>query len=77
MKVFKAFWHWYQRVEREEGRSIDDITTYIDASPVRERSFVYLTDHDVKRLADHARFNYKVLIWFLFDSGIRAPGETG
>jgi len=37
--------------------------------------WVYLTEEQVKKLAENAKYEYKVLIWFLFDTGIRAPTE--
>jgi len=74
-KVFKAFFHWYMRVENDKGREVKDITRYIDTSPIKEPEFVYLTFDDVKKLAENAKYNYRVLIWFLLDSGIRAPTE--
>ena len=73
--VFKAFWHWYQRVENQKGNNIRDITTYIDTNPVKESEFTYFTIDDLKRMANRAKYEYKVLMWFLFDSGIRAPTE--
>jgi|TARA_Y100000034_G_scaffold128020_1_gene181909 integrase len=75
VNVFKAFWHWYQRVENEKGNLVKDITRYIDTSPVKESEFVYFTIEDVKKIAERAKYEYRVLMWFLFDSGIRAPTE--
>ncbi|MBT3298957.1 site-specific integrase [archaeon] len=73
--TFKAFWHWYQKRQEDLDQPVKDITIYIDMSPVSERSFVYLTIDDVKKMAMQASFYYRTLIWFLFDSGIRAPTE--
>lgn len=73
--VFKAFWHWHQRVEAEKGNTVKDITRYIDTSPVKESEFVYFTIEDLRRMAERAKYEYKVMLWFLFDSGIRAPTE--
>ncbi|MFH1850104.1 MAG: hypothetical protein ABH879_08050 [archaeon] len=75
VSVFKAFWHWYQRVENEKGNTIKDITTYIDTSPVQESRFVYFTIDQLRKMANRAKFNYKVMMWFMFDSGIRSPTE--
>ena len=74
-KVFKSFWHWYQRHQEEKDIVIPDITKYVDCTPVRENEFVYLTLENVKKMAAMANYKYKMLIWFLFDSGIRAPTE--
>ncbi len=73
--VFKAFWHWYQKREDENGNSIKDITTYIDMGPVEENKFAYFTIEEFKRVVASAKFDYKVMMWFMFDSGIRAPTE--
>jgi hypothetical protein len=74
VKDFKSFWHWYQRKSRKEGKSIEDITVDLDTSGDKPR-WVYLTEEEVKRLYNRALFDYKVLIMFLFDTGIRAPTE--
>lgn len=71
---FKAFWHWHQKVNRKRDLEIKDITLDLDTSGEKP-DWVYLTEDQVKRLADTAIQDYKVLIWFLFDSGIRAPTE--
>ncbi|MFH1276590.1 MAG: hypothetical protein ABIH82_05765 [Candidatus Woesearchaeota archaeon] len=73
--VFKAFWNWYIRREEENGNEVHDRTTFIDMSKVKESEFVYFTIEEFRRIASHAKFDYKVLMWFLFDSGIRAPTE--
>lgn len=74
VKVFKAFWHWYQKTSRKKGIEIQDITLDIDTSRDKP-DWVYLTEEQVKQLSENAKFNYRVLIMFLFDTGIRAPTE--
>ena len=74
VKVFKAFWHWYQRTEKKKGIEIQDITKDLDTQQVKP-DWVYLTEDEVKILTEKARYDYKVLMWFLFDTGIRAPTE--
>lgn len=74
-KTFKAFWHWYQKVMRKDNQEdIPDITVDLDTSSEKPE-FVYFTFEQMKEMADNALFKYKVLMWFLFDSGIRAPKE--
>jgi len=71
---FKAFWHWHQKVNRKKGTEILDITLDLDSrggKPV----WVYLNEEEVKKLCDNAKYEYAVLIWFLFDTGIRSPTE--
>ena len=51
-----------------------DITIDLDTTGDKPK-WVYLTEEEVRKLTEKAKFNYKVLIWFLFDTGIRAPTE--
>jgi len=73
--VFKAFWHWYQRVEGEKGNTIKDITRYVDMNPIKDTEFVYFTVDELRKMAEQALPRYKAMLWFLFDTGIRAPTE--
>ncbi|MBI3334022.1 site-specific integrase, partial [Candidatus Pacearchaeota archaeon] len=73
-KIFRAFWHWYEKSSKKKGIEIKDITVDLDTSEEKP-DWVYLTEEQIKRLSDNAKFDYKVLILFLFDSGIRAPTE--
>lgn len=74
VRTFKAFWHWWQTVNKKKGVEIRDITTDLDARGTKPR-WVYLTEEQVKQICDASRFDYKVLFMFLFDSGVRAPSE--
>ena len=74
IKVFKAFWHWYQKVNRKQGREIQDLTIDLDTSKDKPE-WVYLTEEEIKKLVDNAIYDYKVLMMFLYDTGIRAPTE--
>jgi len=74
VKDFKAFWHWYIKIQKKEGDIVEDITSDLDSS--REKSlWVYLTEEQVRKICNKAKYEYRVLIMFLFDSGIRAPTE--
>jgi hypothetical protein len=55
VKVFKAFWHWHQKVNKKNGNGIPE--------------------EQVRSLCNQAKFEYKVLFMFLFDTGIRSPTE--
>jgi hypothetical protein len=74
VKIFKAFWHWHQKINRKRGIEIQDITLDLDTSKDKP-DWVYLTEEQVKKLVDNAIFDYKVLMMFLYDSGIRSPTE--
>lgn len=73
IKAFTAFWHWYQRRERDRG--VPDITAYLHAPEPEDIGFVYFTPKELREVSNHAKFKYRVLMWFLFDSGIRSPTE--
>ncbi len=73
-RVFKAFWHWYQKISRKKGIEIKDLTDDLNTKQEKPK-WVYLTEEQVRQMAENARFDYKVLIYFLFDTGIRAPTE--
>ena len=74
VKTFKAFWHWWMKINKKRGIEIKDITTDLDSRQDKPK-WVYLTEEQVRKLWDRAKYKYKVLIMFLFDSGIRAPTE--
>jgi len=73
-KVFKSFWHWYQRSERRKGRDVRDITADLDCRGEKPK-FTYFTIDDLKKLCNSAKYDYKVMMMFMFDSGIRSPTE--
>lgn len=72
--IFKSFWHWHQKINKKQGIEINDITTDIDTRGEKPK-WVYLTDSEVKRLCESARRDYRLIMMFLFDTGIRAPTE--
>ncbi len=73
-KVYKAFWHWHQKINKKKGIEIPDITTDLDTRQEKPK-WVYLTEEQVRKLCETARYEYKVLMLFLFDTGIRSPTE--
>lgn len=74
VKVFKAFWHWYMKVGKKNGAEIQDITTDLDTSSSKPK-WVYLSEEQVKKLCDNAKYEYRILMTFLYDTGIRSPSE--
>lgn len=73
-RIFKAFWHWHIKTSKKQGKEVLDIT--IDLSTRQEKpKWVYLTEKEVKALCNKAKYEYRVLIMFLFDTGIRSPTE--
>lgn len=83
IKAFKAFWHWHMVAEkRERDVVIPDITEYLTVRDNRKPSFVYFgepgrmdVEQGFRRLYDHAKYDHKALIAFMFDAGIRCPTE--
>ena len=73
-RIFKAFWHWWMKINKKQGIEIRDITVDLDTRQEKP-VWVYLNEEQVKKLCDNAKYNYKVLITFLFDTGIRSPTE--
>jgi len=74
VKSFKAFWHWHMKVNKKKGIEVQDITVDLDTSKPKPR-WVYLTEEEIRKLYDNAKPEYKVLIMFIFDTGIRSPTE--
>lgn len=73
-KIFKAFWHWWMKTNKKQGIEIKDITSDLDTRQEKPE-WVYLTEDQVKKLCENAKYEYKILIMFLFDTGIRSPTE--
>jgi integrase len=74
VNVFKSFWHWHMRTARKRGEHVEDICTELDYRS-EKAPWVYLTAAQVEQLCTHAKYSYRVLITFLYDSGIRSPTE--
>jgi integrase len=74
VKPFKAFWHWHMKINKKRGIEISDITEDVDVSSSKPK-WVYLSQEQVKKLCDNAKLEYKILIMFLYDTGIRSPTE--
>jgi len=71
---FKAFWHWHQKVNRKNGSDTLDITIDLDIR-AEKPDWVYLNEEQIKEILNTAKFEYKVLISFLIDTGVRSPSE--
>ena len=72
-KVFAAFWHWYQKRERQ--REVPDITRYLMTNEATESQFVYFTMEQLRKVIQNTMYHHRVYMMVLFDSGIRAPTE--
>jgi integrase len=74
VKSFKSFWHWYMKVQKKKRNKVLDITTDLDTQSTKPK-WVYISEENLKKLCDNARYEHKVLMMFLFDTGIRSPTE--
>ena len=70
VKAFKTFWYWHIKISKKEEKIVDDITLDLDTRKHKPK-WVYLTEDDLKKLCDNSKYYYKILMWFLFDSGVR------
>lgn len=71
IKIFKAFWHWWMKVNRKQGKIITDITEDLDTRRDEKPKWVYLDEDQINLILAKANPNYKTLLAFLFDSGAR------
>lgn len=71
IKIFKAFWNWHMKVRRQEGIAIDNIVIDLSGSADHKPEFIYFSLNSLKKLMNYAKFEYKVLMLFMFDTGIR------
>lgn len=71
VKIFKAFWHWWQLINRKNGGEvIKDITIDLDVS-TEQPEFVYFTEDQLNEIIKIADPDMKVVMLFLYDTGMR------
>jgi hypothetical protein len=71
-RAFISFWRWIVRTRK----GVLNIVEAVDTKKENKPEWVYFTLKDVERMAENApNFYYKALVYFLFDSGLRAPTE--
>ena len=73
-KIFKAFWHWWMKVNRKQGKTISDITEDLSTASAPPK-FVYLTKEDVEKLLPYFPEDEQVMLMFMFDSIVLTPSE--
>jgi len=73
VKNIKTFWKWMIKTKKV----VEDITEDLSRASYKKSkpSWVYLTHEQMKKLIDSARGDYRALLLFLYDSGIR-PQEA-
>lgn len=67
VKDFKTFWGWLMRT----GKVKENITIDLRRSDGRKPDWVYLTEEQLKTLANQANADYRALMWFMYDTGAR------
>ncbi|MEM3113089.1 MAG: hypothetical protein QXI33_01545, partial [Candidatus Pacearchaeota archaeon] len=72
---FKAFWNWHIKVNGKKDIIIKSIVEDLDARPKGESEFVFLKVDEIKKLLNAVKFEYKVMLSFVMDAGIRPPTE--
>jgi integrase len=75
IQTFKSFWNWVIKVGRKKGKIIKSITDDIKTDRTLKPDFVYFDIETLKRIINNSKYDYRVLFWFLFDSGIRTGKE--
>ena len=71
IKIFKAFWHWYQKVQRQKGIDIPDTTIDLSGTAERKPEFIYFTFESLKKLMMRAKYDMGVFFLYKFDAGDR------
>lgn len=66
IKDFKSFWGWMLRTKRAK----ENITIDLSRS-TKKPDWVYLTEQQFKTLANRCNPDYKALVWFMYDTGMR------
>ncbi len=72
---FKCFWNWWVKINRKMGITIPNIAEDLSSHPKEKPDWVYLTEEQIRQLCESVDFKYKVLIMFIYDTGIRPPDE--
>lgn len=67
VKTFKSFWHWLQKVSKTK---LDDICEEIGTVKNKPK-WIYLDMEQFKKLADNCKPYYKILAYFMLDTGQR------
>ena len=76
---FKAFWHWWMKVNRKEGNILADITEDISPHQLQKQKndskFVWLKKEEFDEFRSFFDEDSQMILSFTFDSLIRAPTE--
>lgn len=67
VKNFKGFWHWYQKISKEE---IKDITGDLDTRGEKPK-FIYFDKDLFDKILSKASYDLKIVLILAFDTGMR------
>ena len=70
VKVFKTFWHWYEKIMRKKGKLVEDVTEDLDIRGEKPK-FVYFTKEDFDKIVGKAKYDLKIILALAFDAGVR------
>lgn len=73
-REFKAFWNWYMRTQRLEGKTIFNVAEDLESAAPKSR-FCYVTKEQVDELLEYLDYDEQLVTLFLFDSLVRPPKE--
>lgn len=75
VKSSKSFFGWLKRTDQIKENPTIDLSISASNGTGRKPAWVYLDNKNIKRLINNARGDYRALILFIYDSGIR-PQEA-
>jgi integrase len=75
VRVMKAFWNWWMKINRKEGVTVTDITEDLRVTRTQP-AFVYLKKEDLDAMLPYFNRDEQILLLFLFDTIIRSPTEV-
>lgn len=73
VKVFKAFWHWWMKINRLNKKPVylQDITEDLDGKREEKPKWVYLSEKQMSKLLKNTIERYAPFFEFMYDSGAR------
>ena len=74
VKDFKAFWHWWIKVNRKKGIMVEDISDDLDTKKEKSK-FVSVTKEELEKMLPYFAQDEQLILMFVFDSLTRAPTE--
>lgn len=74
-REFKAFWNWYMRINRLDGKEVKDICQDLQTAPPKTR-FVYVTKDQLDKMLPYFDKEEQLLTLFIFDTLSRPPKEV-